>query len=172
MADQLGPLAGPAQDPLDELGGLVGQTLNIFDGQGVSAAGANAGGRHPLDVFGAGSRGAPDSVAQSIDLDLLGSSSPAATAQTSLLRSNTAAPDAEIPLSPEEIQVMLRSRAIRALAAPPCTTAQAQKGRAPAARLPLHGPQTRFLQYASGFGNLNETRRRISLVCGQRTLRT
>ncbi|KAG2440841.1 hypothetical protein HXX76_003696 [Chlamydomonas incerta] len=89
-----------AVDPLDELGGLVGETLNLFDAP-VNPGSANRSPAQALPAQHSGSPGsnpfgaAPDPVAQSIDLDLLGSG-PAAT--SSLPRAATGAPEVDVPL--------------------------------------------------------------------------
>ncbi|EFJ43031.1 hypothetical protein VOLCADRAFT_96778 [Volvox carteri f. nagariensis] len=104
MADNLGPLGrGRSKDPLDELGGLVGQTLNLFDGQAAAK-----GPEQLVDVYGATARAtaATDNViAQSMDLDLLGTSSTAQVAPGPLARSNTFGQEAEIPLFNDEVQI-------------------------------------------------------------------
>ncbi|KAG2425916.1 hypothetical protein HYH02_014915 [Chlamydomonas schloesseri] len=95
-------------DPLDELGGLVGETLNLFDAP-VNPGSAN---RSPATHGGlpaqhsdspgfgaAGPRSSPDAVAQSIDLDLLGGG-PGVT--SSLVTAPTGAPEVDVPLIAED----------------------------------------------------------------------
>lgn len=106
MADPLGPLGSSIQDPLDELGGLVGQTLNIFDRQG-QAASEKSGERSlsvedPLNVYGT-RNSMPDVVGQSLDLDLLGAPSSSPAAQGVMARGNAVAPDTDIPLITDDV---------------------------------------------------------------------
>jgi hypothetical protein len=102
----LGPLGDTTKDPLDELGGLVGQTLNLFDGAGTATKSPE----HPLDVLGAIPRataGTDNLIGQSMDLDLLGTPSTSQTAVGALAHSNTFGPlEAEVQLN-DEVEVGL-----------------------------------------------------------------
>mgnify|MGYP001807255847 CR=1 FL=1 len=94
-------------DPLDELGGLVGETLNLFDAP-VNPGSASRSPAQALPAQHSDSPGfasaalgtrSPDAVAQSIDLDLLGAG-PAGT--SSLPRAATGAPEVDVPLVGED----------------------------------------------------------------------
>ncbi|GLC72447.1 hypothetical protein PLESTF_001248700 [Pleodorina starrii] len=99
--------AKASSDPLDELGGLVGQTLNIFDGHGQAAAAKSS--EPALDAFGSMRRvtsGIENVIAQSMDLDLLGSSTTAQVAPGANLVGNTFGFEADdIPLVGDDEQL-------------------------------------------------------------------
>ncbi|GIL92817.1 hypothetical protein Vretimale_19222 [Volvox reticuliferus] len=105
-ADPLGPLGGGnTKDPLNDLDGLVGQSLNVFNGQSAIKSS-----EQPVDVFGTTARatvGNDNVISQSMDLDLLGTPSIPQAVSGGLARSNTYGQEAEIPLMNDEVQVGL-----------------------------------------------------------------